>query len=276
MQQVLNQIAAASRESGLFYLDGHGISPALLQTVYSCSTHFFRLPEEFKNQLSTITGGNRYIAEKQYVFGGAKINTGKDFFRFSGNRLYDAGTAEFRPAFEAAAAAPADGAGAPLIELYYRCVFALCRALLKGCAAAQGSPADRFQCLYEHPVLHAQLLQAGRSASAPDNRRAALREPCGRMVILWDDGERAARVRSHMVDAAAPPPAGKHFLLRIADIMARWSHDLHISVPHRVVGDDGKDRYLIPVFYNENPDAIIECSAECPLSTRPKQFSLVV
>ena len=43
----------------------------------------------------------------------------------------------------------------------------------------------------------------------------------------------------------------------------RWTNDVYVSTPHRVVNRSAKERYSIPFFYDPNPDAIVETIPSC-------------
>jgi isopenicillin N synthase-like dioxygenase len=37
----------------------------------------------------------------------------------------------------------------------------------------------------------------------------------------------------------------------------RWTNDLYVSTPHRVVNAAGKERYSVAFFLDPNPDAVV-------------------
>jgi isopenicillin N synthase-like dioxygenase len=43
----------------------------------------------------------------------------------------------------------------------------------------------------------------------------------------------------------------------------RWTNDVYVSTPHRVVNRTAKERYSIAFFYDPNPDAIVETIPSC-------------
>src|SRR5690348_3894301 len=58
--RVAHAIAAACRDSGFFYVTGHGIAPALLDRLEAASRRFFALPAEAKAGIAMARGGRAW------------------------------------------------------------------------------------------------------------------------------------------------------------------------------------------------------------------------
>ena len=58
-------------------------------------------------------------------------------------------------------------------------------------------------------------------------------------------------------------------MINIGDMLARWSNDLFVSTPHRVVNASGRERFSIPVFYDPDYDTVVECLANCATPDNP-------
>jgi len=52
INQIIKQLDEASRNVGFFYIEGHGISPSLVEDSINISREFFNLPLEEKNKIS--------------------------------------------------------------------------------------------------------------------------------------------------------------------------------------------------------------------------------
>ncbi len=60
----------------------------------------------------------------------------------------------------------------------------------------------------------------------------------------------------------APPTPGA-FVVNIGDCLMRWTNDVYVSTPHRVVNRSGKERYSIAFFFDPNPEARVEAIPSC-------------
>jgi hypothetical protein len=49
---------------------------------------------------------------------------------------------------------------------------------------------------------------------------------------------------------------GWAFVCNIGDCLMRWSNDVYVSTPHKVVSPPGADRYSVAFFLDPNPDAM--------------------
>jgi len=55
-------------------------------------------------------------------------------------------------------------------------------------------------------------------------------------------------------------------------MLARWSNDLFVSTPHRVVNASGCERYSIPVFYDPDFETVVECLPNCSGPNYPPKY----
>ncbi|ARP89714.1 hypothetical protein CAL14_04970 [Bordetella genomosp. 9] len=251
MLAVMRQIREACNDNRLFYLAGHGISPGLLRAVYLSSAHFFLLDAKFKNIICSASDGRGYLADKRSIFKQAALASSEPIYAAADTGPFRYGWNKGGPAAPMAAKRPCARSTGALVERYYREVFALCRNLLKGCAIAQGKPADAFRVLYRHPVLYARLQQYG----GEDKGLGIRGERHDQLVILW--GEKLPNIDIRFPsdghgqeDGAGIAWAGP-WVLRVGDIMARWSNDLLVAAPHLVTTRGGRTRYCVPVFFDE-------------------------
>jgi isopenicillin N synthase-like dioxygenase len=53
----------------------------------------------------------------------------------------------------------------------------------------------------------------------------------------------------------------------------RWSNDVYVSTPHKVVSPPGKDRYSVAFFLDPNPDAVVACLPTCISPEQPAKYA---
>ena len=63
------------------------------------------------------------------------------------------------------------------------------------------------------------------------------------------------------------------FVCNIGDCLMRWTNDIYVSTPHRVVSPAGRERYSIAFFLDPNPDAEIACLPNCASDARPARYA---
>jgi isopenicillin N synthase-like dioxygenase len=52
----------------------------------------------------------------------------------------------------------------------------------------------------------------------------------------------------------------------------RWSNDVYVSTPHRVVNRSGRQRWSVPFFLDPNGDAPVACLPSCKGPDRPPLY----
>jgi isopenicillin N synthase-like dioxygenase len=83
----------------------------------------------------------------------------------------------------------------------------------------------------------------------------------GNVTILWQDETGELEVRARDGDWIAAPPVPGAFVCNIGDCLMRWSNDVYVSTPHRVVNRSGRERRSVAFFLDPNADAPVECLA---------------
>jgi isopenicillin N synthase-like dioxygenase len=73
------------------------------------------------------------------------------------------------------------------------------------------------------------------------------------------------------LDAPVIPGA---FVCNIGDCLMRWSNDVYVSTPHKVV-NPGVDRYSVAFFLDPNPDAVVACLPTCISAERPAKYASI-
>ena len=85
----------------------------------------------------------------------------------------------------------------------------------------------------------------------------------GNITLLATDDVGGLEVRTRSGDWIAAPPIAGAFVVNIGDCLMRWTNDVYVSTPHRVVNRSGRERYSIAFFFDPNPDALVEAIPSC-------------
>ena len=276
---VAADIRRASIEAGFFYIRGHHMPPDLMRATLMASKFFFSRPDAEKRAIQ-VNGAHRgYVPFAQTTLG----------------RQYKADLKEsFNFAFPFAADDPDVVAGKPLIgvnqwpqgeevwrsvlEDYYRTLFEVGQRVLEGFALALEAPRTYFRDLYKRPLVRTRLLHypPQPEGSGEDQFGAAPHTDWGCMTLLWQDQVGGLQVRNRAGQWIDAPYIEGTFVVNIGDMLERWSNDLFVSTPHRVVNASGRERYSIPMFYDPDFDTAVECLPNCSGPGNPPKYPRTV
>ena len=85
----------------------------------------------------------------------------------------------------------------------------------------------------------------------------------GNLTLLATDDVGGLEVRTRAGQWIEAPVIPGAFIVNIGDCLMRWTNDVYVSTPHRVVNRSAKERYSIAFFYDPNPDATVETIPSC-------------
>ncbi len=249
-QTVATALGRACRDVGFFYVIGHGIPPTLRTRVFEHSAAFFTGPASVREAASfTGAGGNRgYIR-----LGGEALDPGKpadvkEAFNIGLELAPDDPELVARAPFRAANLWPDTPDFRDTMLEYFNRVWRLGRDLHRGFALDLGLEPDYFEARLNKPIATLRLLHLATNA-------------VGGLMVQ----DRSGR----WLDAPVVPDA---FVCNIGDCLMRWSNDIYVSTPHKVVSPAGKDRYSVAFFLDPNPDAVVACLPTCTSAERPAKY----
>ena len=85
----------------------------------------------------------------------------------------------------------------------------------------------------------------------------------GNLTLLATDDVGGLEVRTRAGQWIAAPVIPGAFIVNIGDCLMRWTNDVYVSTPHRVINRSARERYSIAFFYDPNPDAMVETIPSC-------------
>jgi len=272
LRRVTREIGEACRTIGFFYVVNHGV--AAIPAAFEQSAKFFALP----------LGQKRVLAIE-------KIGGNRGYSGLLHEALDPARGADIKEAFNIGLdLAPDDPeliAGAPFRSLnawpdlpdfravllgYFDDCAALGLRLHRAFARDFGLPDAFFEDKFDRPMATLRLLHyPANPADAPDRIGAGEHTDYGNITLLATDNVGGLEVRTRGGEWIAAPVMPGAFVVNIGDCLMRWTNDIYVSTPHRVVNRGGKERYSIAFFFDPNPDARVAAIPSCvPAGESPR------
>jgi isopenicillin N synthase-like dioxygenase len=276
-QAVAGDLGRACRDVGFFYITGHGIPEALMARVFDSSAALFSGPASVREAASfSGPGGNRgYIRLGGEALDPDKPADIKEAFNIGLELAPDDPELLGRAPFRAANLWPELPGFRDTMLDYFNRVWRLGRDLHRGFALDLGLEPDFFESNLDKPIATLRLLHYPPVAGPlPDGQLGAgVHTDYGNVTLLATDAVGGLMVRDRSgrwLDAPVVPNA---FVCNIGDCLMRWSNDVYVSTPHKVVSPPGADRYSVAFFLDPNPDAIVACLPTCISSDQPAKYA---
>jgi isopenicillin N synthase-like dioxygenase len=264
LRAVAREVGAAAREIGFFSIVGHGVPAALCDDAFAVARAFFALPEAEKELIAferspRYNGFSRMYAEKLHpdLPNDLKESWCMGLEALGENQWPDV------PGFRSTMLA------------YFAAVHALCTELHRAVAIDLGADPHYFDALVERTLGQLRLLHYPPHPGPFDGALygAAPHTDYGNITFLMQDDAGGLEVRARDGEWIAVPPRPGVMLCNIGDALMRWSNDVYVSTPHRVVNASGRERYSVVFFGDVSGDALIECFPSCTSPERPAGYA---
>jgi isopenicillin N synthase-like dioxygenase len=257
---VATQIGAACRESGFFYIVGHGVSAGLQQRLEDLSRRFFALPLEEKLAIRMALGGRAW---RGYFPVGGELTSGrpdrKEGLYFGAelgaeHPLVRAGTPLHGPNLF-----PREPAGLREAVLDYMAALTqLAHALMRGIALSLGLDEEYFAARYtSDPLVLFRIFNYPPGPESAEDGQPSWgvgeHTDYGVLTILKQDDVGGLQVKSRaggQVSWVEAPPVPGSFVCNIGDMLDRMTRGVYRSTPHRVRNRAGRDRLSLPFFFD--------------------------
>jgi len=255
---VARQIEAACRDSGFFYLVGHGVDPALQPALEAASRRFFALPAAAKRAIAMERGGRAWRG--WFPLGGELTSgrpDGKEGLYFGselppdhprvaagwplhGQNLFPAEVPELRR----------------LVPAWLAALEPVAQRLLEGIALSLGLEPGYFRRQYTaDPTVLFRIFTYPPAAPETSGWGVGEHTDYGLLTLLAQDDRGGLQVKTPGGWIEAPPLAGS-FVCNIGDMLDRLTGGWYRSTPHRVRNSSGRDRLSFPYFFD--PDFAAE------------------
>jgi isopenicillin N synthase-like dioxygenase len=250
---VAAQLGEACRESGFFYVIGHGVDEGFQQRLRELSRQFFAQDVETKLRIRMALGRRAW---RGYFRVGDELTSGrpdqKEGLYFGAELAADHSLVRAGTPLHGPNLFPAEPAGLRETVLEYMAALTqLGHHLMAGLALSLGLEESYFADRYT-----GEPLTLFRIFNYPPPRDPALwgvgeHTDYGLLTILLQDDAGGLEVRSRSRWVAAPPVPGS-FVCNIGDMLDRMTRGLYRSTPHRVRNPAPRDRLSFPFFFDPN------------------------
>lgn len=250
---VAAQLGQACRESGFFYVVGHGVDEGLQLRLRELSREFFAQDVETKMRIRMALGGRAW---RGYFRVGDELTSGKPDQK---EGLYFGA--------ELPADHPLVQAGAPLhgpnlfpekpagfretVLEYMAALTRLGHRLMAGLALSLDLEESYFADRYTGDPLTLFRIFNYPPPKDPGLWGVGEHTDYGLLTILLQDDAGGLEVRSRSQWVSAPPVPGS-FVCNIGDMLDRMTKGLFRSTPHRVRNPAPRDRLSFPFFFDPN------------------------
>ncbi|MGL5009122.1 MAG: isopenicillin N synthase family dioxygenase [Paracoccaceae bacterium] len=273
---VVAAIGAACRDVGFFYVTGHPVLRSLSAAVFAQAARFFAEPEAVKRRVLYTAAGNRgYVPVK-----GEALNPGqpadlKEAFNIGLELPADDPDLLAGRCFRAANLWPNVPGFRDTMLAYFAACQSLGLLLHRAFAHDLGLPPAFFDDKLDRPMAVLRLLHY---PPAPERIEAGQlgageHTDYGCVTLLATDDVGGLDVRTRSGEWLAAPHVPGAFICNIGDCLMRWTNDIYISTPHRVVSPSGRERFSVAFFLDPNPEAEIACLPGCASLDRPARYA---
>jgi len=266
-RRVADALGRACRDVGFFYVAGHGISDGVRRGMFDAAHRFFAEPVAVKEALSIrLSPHNRGYAG------------------FGSERLDPLAAVDHKEAFNIGLELVADDpelvAGKPFrgmnlwptlpgwretVLAYFDACQRLQLDLHRGVALDLGLAEDFFADKLDRPMATLRMLHYPPPVGAGegvDELGAGTHTDYGNLTILATDGVAGLQVRRRDGVWLDAPHVDGTFVCNIGDCLMRWTNDIYVSTPHRVLRPR-IERYSVAFFADPNPDAVVAAIPSC-------------
>lgn len=242
------QFAGACRDIGFAIVIGHGIPPGVMQRVRKLVIEYFARPLETK--MTDVISKDNY---RGYIpLGFFTPNAAGAADAYEGYKLHRETSAQDPICSACTLYGPNKWPSRQIREAvldYWRHCDRVAGALLEALALSLGVDPGILRAAFDEPLTNMTLLHYPPQASGEGGFGIHPHKDTDALTILAPDPVGGLQVRgrgqSDWIDARAPDNA---LIVNIGDLLEVWSGGRYVSTPHRVINNNGSDRYSFPYF----------------------------
>lgn len=253
-------LGQACRGPGFFLLSGHGIDTQLIAQVFDHANTFFALPDDDKAPLSILQNPHNrgWAAEGSEALDETSGQVDrKQAFNIGLDMAPDDPRVLAGEPFRGVNIWPDMPDFRDVMLRYYDAVWSLAVSLHRAFARDLDLPPEYFGRYFDAPLATLRLLSYPPASGQVGEIGAGAHTDYGSITLLMTDGEPGLQVRPRGGDWMDVPHVEGAFVVNIGDCLMRWTNDIYVSTPHRVLPPK-RARQSIAFFLDPNPDAVID------------------
>ena len=271
LAKVAAELGQACRGVGFFYVVNHGVPAELIAEAFAKSRAFFAEPIAGKLEIAIdVVGANRgYSGFMREALDPSHGRDKKEAFNIGLDLAPDDSGLLAGEPFRALNAWPRTPGFRETFLAYFDACLTLGGEIHRAFARDLGLPLEFFVDKLERSLATLRIL---RYPPEPEGEiGAGEHTDYGNITLLATDGVGGLEVRTRAGQWLAAPSIPGAFVVNIGDCLMRWTNDVYVSTPHRVVSRGTGERYSIAFFLDANPLAKVEAIPSCvPAGESPK------
>lgn len=263
-EDVAQRIMEASTRIGFFYVKGHGIPEQVIEAASRGMRDYFALPATIKAEHPVNTSQRGWMATGVARLEGSKTHDLKEIF-FWGPETWAPRLNEQKKLDSLIAENLWPDATFPALKQtllpYYDAINTVGHRLLSAIALGLKQPAEFFSSKYTSPMARGQLVYYPVSTAQDESEErfgSAPHTDFGVLTLLLQDMNGGLQVRNRDGEWVAATPIPGTLVCNIGDLLNRWSNETLSSNLHRVINRSGNERHSIAIFFDPDPDALID------------------
>ncbi len=252
-------LGTACRGPGFFLLNHHSVPIDLRMRVFEMANAFFSLPESEKSKISILNTphyrgwgkeGDESLDET------SPLVDRKETFNIGYDLPEDDPRVIAGEPFRGVNQWPDIPGFRDTLLAYYDAALALGKDIHRAFALDLGLPDDHFADAFDEPLAALRMLHYPPGTGAKNEIGAGAHTDYGAITLLMTDGEPGLQVRPRGGDWVDVPHVDDAYVVNIGDCLMRWTNDIYVSTPHRVLPPK-RQRRSVAMFVEANPDQII-------------------
>ncbi len=271
-----HELGRTCRETGFFLLENPGIPEAEREAIFAASRRFFGSAPEVKDAVAIRRSAHNrgYVGPRIEALDPASGQADvKEAFNVGLDLAPDRPEAAVGKPSRGVNLWPQDAAFRETCLAWYAACLRLGAELHRAFALDLGLPEDWFADKFRAPLATLRLL---RYPAGGEGLGAGAHSDYGSVTLLATDGvaglqmqPRALRGTGEWLDVPQVPGA---LVVNIGDCLERWTNDVYVSTPHRVLAP-ARERFSVAFFLDPDPDAVVEALPTCTGPERPARHA---